>query len=84
MGRRVEVKNLLMVGAGPIRRGQACEFNYAGVQGIAALKEEGIRMMAVIYDREDFASALRRAPQLSPVHEVLVERSVEKRSLSWK
>ena len=47
MGRRVEVGNVLIVGAGPIRIGQACEFDYSGVQGVKALKEEGLRVVLV-------------------------------------
>ena len=47
MGRRVDVSNVLIVGAGPIRIGQACEFDYSGVQGVTALKEEGLRVVLV-------------------------------------
>ncbi len=45
--RRVDVRNVLVVGAGPIRIGQACEFDYSGVQGVQALKEEGLRVVLV-------------------------------------
>ena len=36
-----------MIGAGPIRIGQACEFDYSGVQGVQALREEGLRVVLV-------------------------------------
>jgi len=45
--RKVDVRNVLVVGAGPIRIGQACEFDYSGVQGVQALKEEGLRVVLV-------------------------------------
>ena len=47
MPRRVEVKNACIIGAGPIRIGQACEFDYSGVQGVQALREEGLRVVLV-------------------------------------
>jgi len=36
-----------VLGAGPIRIGQACEFDYSGVQGVQALREEGLRVVMV-------------------------------------
>ncbi len=45
--RRVDVHSVLVVGAGPIRIGQACEFDYSGVQGVHALWEEGLRVVLV-------------------------------------
>ena len=47
MPRRQEVANVCIVGAGPIRIGQACEFDYSGVQGVQALREEGVRVVLV-------------------------------------
>ncbi|MGC8916801.1 MAG: carbamoyl-phosphate synthase large subunit [Thermoanaerobaculum sp.] len=47
MPRRVDASNVLVIGAGPIRIGQACEFDYSGVQGVKALKEEGLRVVLV-------------------------------------
>jgi carbamoyl-phosphate synthase large subunit len=45
--RRTEVRNVCVLGAGPIRIGQACEFDYSGVQGVQALREEGLRVVLI-------------------------------------
>lgn len=47
MPKRNDLKNILLLGAGPIVIGQACEFDYAGVQACKALKEEGYRVVLV-------------------------------------
>jgi carbamoyl-phosphate synthase large subunit len=47
MPRRTDVANVCVLGAGPIRIGQACEFDYSGVQGVQALREEGLRVVLI-------------------------------------
>ncbi len=47
MPKKEEIRSVLVVGAGPIIIGQACEFDYSGVQACKALKEEGIRTILV-------------------------------------
>ena len=47
MPRREDIKKILIVGAGPIVIGQACEFDYSGVQACKALKEEGYKVVLV-------------------------------------
>jgi carbamoyl-phosphate synthase large subunit len=47
MPARTDVENVCVLGAGPIRIGQACEFDYSGVQGVQALREEGLRVVLV-------------------------------------
>lgn len=47
MPKRNDIKSILILGAGPIVIGQACEFDYAGVQACKALKEEGYRIILV-------------------------------------
>jgi carbamoyl-phosphate synthase large subunit len=47
MPRREDVRSVCVLGAGPIRIGQACEFDYSGCQGVQALKEEGLRVVLV-------------------------------------
>ena len=47
MPRRDDVRTVCVLGAGPIRIGQACEFDYSGVQGVQALREEGLRVVLV-------------------------------------
>ncbi|MEJ2480845.1 MAG: carbamoyl-phosphate synthase large subunit, partial [Acidihalobacter sp.] len=47
MPKRSDIKSILIVGAGPIVIGQACEFDYSGAQACKALKEEGFRVILV-------------------------------------
>ena len=47
MPKRSDIKSILVIGAGPIVIGQACEFDYSGTQGIKALKEEGYRTILI-------------------------------------
>ncbi len=47
MPRRSDLKTILVLGAGPIKIGQACEFDYSGTQACIALKEEGYRIVLV-------------------------------------
>ncbi len=47
MPKRTDLKSILIIGAGPIIIGQACEFDYSGVQAVKALKEEGYRVILV-------------------------------------
>ncbi|HMW20226.1 MAG TPA: carbamoyl-phosphate synthase large subunit [Nitrosomonas sp.] len=47
MPKRTDIKSILVIGAGPIIIGQACEFDYSGVQACTALREEGYRIVLV-------------------------------------
>ena len=47
MPKRNDIKSILIIGAGPIVIGQACEFDYSGTQAVKALKEEGFRVILV-------------------------------------
>mgnify|MGYP001356173784 FL=1 len=47
MPKRNDIKSILIIGAGPIVIGQACEFDYSGTQATRALKEEGYRVILV-------------------------------------
>ncbi len=47
MPKRTDIKSILIIGAGPIIIGQACEFDYSGTQATRALKEEGYRVILV-------------------------------------
>ncbi|MBT3590635.1 MAG: carbamoyl-phosphate synthase large subunit [Candidatus Marinimicrobia bacterium] len=47
MSKRTDIKSILIIGAGPIVIGQACEFDYSGTQATRALKEEGYRVILV-------------------------------------
>ena len=47
MPKRTDIESILIIGAGPIIIGQACEFDYSGTQAVKALKEEGYRVILV-------------------------------------
>ncbi len=47
MPKRTDIESILIIGAGPIIIGQACEFDYSGVQACKALREEGFRVVLV-------------------------------------
>src|SRR6056297_3248967 len=47
MPKRNDLKSILIIGAGPIVIGQACEFDYSGVQAVKALRAEGYRVILV-------------------------------------
>ena len=47
MPRRTDIESVLILGAGPIVIGQACEFDYSGAQACKALKEDGYRVILV-------------------------------------
>ena len=63
MPKRSDIESILIIGAGPIIIGQACEFDYSGVQACKALREEGYRVVlvnsnpATIMTDPDFADA---------------------------
>jgi len=47
MPKRTDIKSVLIIGAGPIVIGQACEFDYSGVQACKALREEGFKVILI-------------------------------------
>src|SRR3954464_7101300 len=47
MPKRTDIKSIMVIGAGPIVIGQACEFDYSGVQACRALRDEGYRVILV-------------------------------------
>ncbi|MGC1270238.1 MAG: carbamoyl phosphate synthase large subunit, partial [Croceibacterium sp.] len=47
MPKRTDISSILVIGAGPIIIGQACEFDYSGTQAIKALREDGYRVILV-------------------------------------
>ena len=47
MGKRKDIKKILVIGAGPIVIGQACEFDYSGTQACKALKDEGYKVILI-------------------------------------
>ena len=49
MPKRTDIESILIIGAGPIIIGQACEFDYSGTQACKALREEGYKIIPVSY-----------------------------------
>src|SRR5947199_10605338 len=47
MGKRTDIKHVLVIGSGPIVIGQACEFDYSGTQACRVLRQEGLRVILV-------------------------------------
>jgi len=47
MAKRTDIKSILLIGAGPIVIGQACEFDYSGSQAARSLREEGIEVILI-------------------------------------
>ena len=54
MPKRKDIKKILVVGAGPIIIGQACEFDYSGAQACRALMQEGYRVILVNSNPQQF------------------------------
>ena len=80
MPKRTDIQSILVIGAGPIVIGQACEFDYSGTQAIKALKEEGYRIVlvnsnpATIMTDPDLADAT----YVEPITPEIVAKIIEK------
>ena len=80
MPKRTDISSILIVGAGPIIIGQACEFDYSGTQAVKALKEEGYRIVlvnsnpATIMTDPDLADAT----YVEPITPEIVAKIIEK------
>ena len=80
MPKRTDIKSILLLGAGPIVIGQACEFDYSGTQACKALREEGYRVIlvnsnpATIMTDPDMADAV----YIEPIDWQTVEKIIAK------
>src|ERR687885_82743 len=80
MPKRTDIKSILIIGAGPIVIGQACEFDYSGVQACKALRSEGYRVIlvnsnpATIMTDPEFADAT----YVEPITPEIVAKIIEK------
>ena len=80
MPKRTDIESILIIGAGPIVIGQACEFDYSGTQACKALKEEGYRVIlvnsnpATIMTDPETADAI----YIEPVHWTALEQVIAK------
>jgi carbamoyl-phosphate synthase large subunit len=80
MPKRTDIKSILIIGAGPIVIGQACEFDYSGAQACQALKEEGYRVILVNSNPATIMTdpAMADATYIEPVTWQIVEKIIEK------
>ncbi len=80
MPKRTDIKSILIIGAGPIVIGQACEFDYSGVQACKALREEGYRVVLVNSNPATIMTdpEMADATYIEPVTWQMVARVIEK------
>ncbi|MEX1198706.1 MAG: carbamoyl-phosphate synthase large subunit [Pseudohongiellaceae bacterium] len=80
MPKRTDINSILIIGAGPIVIGQACEFDYSGAQACQALREEGYRVILVNSNPATIMTdpAMADATYIEPVTWEIVEKIIEK------
>jgi carbamoyl-phosphate synthase large subunit len=80
MAKRTDIKSILIIGAGPIVIGQACEFDYSGAQACKALREEGYRVILVNSNPATIMTdpEMADATYIEPVTWKIVEKIIAK------
>jgi carbamoyl-phosphate synthase large subunit len=80
MPKRTDIKSILIIGAGPIVIGQACEFDYSGAQACKALREEGYRVILVNSNPATIMTdpGLADATYIEPITPEIVEKIIAK------
>ncbi len=80
MPKRTDIHSILIIGAGPIVIGQACEFDYSGAQACKALREEGYRVVLVNSNPATIMTDpnMADATYIEPIHWQTVERIIER------
>ena len=80
MPRRADINSILIIGAGPIIIGQACEFDYSGTQAVKALKAEGYRIVLVNSNPATIMTdpELADATYIEPITPEIVAKIIEK------
>jgi carbamoyl-phosphate synthase large subunit len=80
MPKRTDIKSILILGAGPIVIGQACEFDYSGAQACKALREEGYRIILVNSNPATIMTdpQMADATYIEPVHWEIVAKIIER------
>ncbi|MEM0907656.1 MAG: carbamoyl-phosphate synthase large subunit [Pseudomonadota bacterium] len=80
MPKRSDISTILLIGAGPIVIGQACEFDYSGTQAVKALKEEGYRVVLVNSNPATIMTDpnLADATYIEPITPAIVEKIIAK------
>lgn len=80
MAKRTDIKSILILGAGPIVIGQACEFDYSGAQACKALRQEGYRVILVNSNPATVMTdpEMADATYIEPIHWEVVRKIIEK------
>jgi carbamoyl-phosphate synthase large subunit len=80
MPRRTDISSIMIIGAGPIVIGQACEFDYSGAQACKALREEGYRVVLVNSNPATIMTdpGLADATYIEPITPEVVAKIIEK------
>ena len=80
MPKRTDIKSILIIGAGPIVIGQACEFDYSGTQACKALRDEGYRIILVNSNPATIMTdpEMADATYLEPITPEVVAKIIEK------
>jgi carbamoyl-phosphate synthase large subunit len=80
MPKRTDIKSILIIGAGPIVIGQACEFDYSGAQACKALRQEGYRVVLVNSNPATIMTdpEMADATYIEPIHWKTVAQIIEK------
>jgi carbamoyl-phosphate synthase large subunit len=80
MPKRTDIKTILIIGAGPIIIGQACEFDYSGTQACKTLKAEGYRIVLVNSNPATIMTdpELADATYVEPITPEIVAKIIEK------
>ncbi|MDJ0630110.1 MAG: carbamoyl-phosphate synthase large subunit [Rhodobacter sp.] len=80
MPKRTDIQSIMIIGAGPIIIGQACEFDYSGAQACKALKEEGYRVILVNSNPATIMTdpGLADATYIEPITPEIVAKIIEK------
>ncbi|MDO8702978.1 MAG: carbamoyl-phosphate synthase large subunit [Undibacterium sp.] len=80
MPKRIDIKSILIIGAGPIIIGQACEFDYSGAQACKALREEGYKVILVNSNPATIMTDPEMADvtYIEPITWQVVERIIDK------
>ena len=79
MPKRTDIQSILIIGAGPIIIGQACEFDYSGVQACKALREEGYRIILVNSNPATIMTdpEMADATYIEPITWTMIEKIIE-------
>src|SRR4051794_2075549 len=80
MPKRTDISSILIIGAGPIVIGQACEFDYSGVQACKALRAEGYRIILVNSNPATIMTdpEVADATYIEPITPEIVEKIIAK------